>query len=98
MNTMSRIRALRAIVTGGAGFIGSHVVDALLPRGDEGLVLDDLSTGKRENVPEDAELDVVDIPQPPEGRFGGGRVRFHLPPQLDGRGSVERPAEDAAGN
>src|SRR5919201_1292240 len=51
---------LRAIVTGGAGFIGSHVVEALLARGDEVLVLDDLSSGKRTNVPE-ARLEVVDI-------------------------------------
>ena len=41
---------MRALVTGGAGFIGSHVVEALLARGDEVHVLDDLSKGKRENV------------------------------------------------
>ena len=41
---------MRALVTGGAGFIGSHVVDALLARGDEVVVLDDLSSGKRENL------------------------------------------------
>ena len=41
---------MRAIVTGGAGFIGSHVADALLARGDEVHVVDDLSTGYRENV------------------------------------------------
>ena len=55
---------MRAIVTGGAGFIGSHVVDALLTRGDDVLVLDDLSRGKRENVPEGAQLEVVDIREP----------------------------------
>ena len=38
---------MRAIVTGGAGFIGSHLVDALLARGDEVHVVDDLSSGKR---------------------------------------------------
>lgn len=42
----------RILVTGGCGFIGSHVVDALLARGDEAVILDDLSTGKRGNVPE----------------------------------------------
>ena len=41
---------MRAVVTGGAGFIGSHVVEALLARGDEVHALDDLSAGKRENV------------------------------------------------
>src|SRR5205823_10398510 len=55
------IRRVRAVVTGGAGFIGSHVVDALLARGDEVDVLDDLSHGKRANVPADAELYEVDI-------------------------------------
>src|SRR3954451_23245878 len=42
--------AMRALVTGGAGFIGSHLVDALLERGDEVSVVDDLSTGRRENL------------------------------------------------
>ena len=41
---------MRVLVTGGAGFIGSHIVDALVDRGDEVVVLDDLSTGKRENL------------------------------------------------
>ena len=41
---------MKSVVTGGAGFIGSHLVDALAARGDEVLVLDDLSSGKRENL------------------------------------------------
>ncbi|HEX2587441.1 MAG TPA: NAD-dependent epimerase/dehydratase family protein, partial [Gaiellales bacterium] len=45
-----------AIVTGGAGFIGSHVADALLARGDRVAVVDNLATGKRERVPDGAEF------------------------------------------
>ena len=41
---------MRALVTGGAGFIGSNLVDALLARGDQVSVVDDLSTGRRENL------------------------------------------------
>jgi len=89
---------LRAIVTGGAGFIGSHVVDALLARGDEVLVLDDLSSGKRENVPDGARLEVVDVREPLGAHFEGAEACFHLAAQVDVRVSVERPADDAATN
>jgi UDP-glucose 4-epimerase len=88
---------LRAIVTGGAGFIGSHVVEALLAGGDEVVALDDLSTGKRENVPEGARLVVADLRQPLGELFDDVRpeVCFHLGAQVDVRVSVERPAHDA---
>lgn len=52
---------MRVLVTGGAGFIGSHVADALLLSGHEVLVLDDLSTGKRSNVPAKASFEQADI-------------------------------------
>ena len=52
------------LVTGGAGFIGSHLCDALIARGDSVRVLDDLSTGRRANLPEGAELIVGDIADP----------------------------------
>jgi len=87
---------VRAIVTGGAGFIGSHVVEALLDRGDEVHVLDDLSKGKRENVPDGAELHVADIREP-DAVFDAVRPEavLHLAAQADVRVSVERPALDA---
>jgi UDP-glucose 4-epimerase len=87
---------MRAIVTGGAGFIGSHAADALLERGDEVHVLDDLSTGKRERVAEGARLHVADIRAPDEV-FDEVRpdAVLHLAAQADVRASVERPDHDA---
>lgn len=52
---------MRVVVTGGAGFIGSHVADAFVERGEDVLVLDDLSSGSRENVPAAAELGELDV-------------------------------------
>ena len=87
---------MRAIVTGGAGFIGSHVVDALLARGDVVHVLDDLSKGKRENVAAGAELHVADIRDPDAVFDGvGPDAVLHLAAQVDVRVSVERPELDA---
>src|SRR5215471_4845101 len=87
---------MRALVTGGAGFIGSHVADALLDRGDEVHVLDDLSKGRRENVPTGAELHVADV-RDPDGAFDVVRPEavFHLAAQADVRTSLERPEHDA---
>jgi UDP-glucose 4-epimerase len=88
---------VRAIVTGGAGFIGSHVVEALLARGDEVTVVDDLSSGRRENVPEAARLVEGDIRRGVEAVFDEVRpeVCFHLAAQVDVRVSVDRPGQDA---
>jgi UDP-glucose 4-epimerase len=87
---------MRALVTGGAGFIGSNLVDALVARGDEVHVLDDLSKGKRENVADAAELHVADIRSPDEA-FDAAEpeVVFHLAAQADVRVSVDRPDFDA---
>ena len=52
---------MRVLVTGGAGFIGSHIVDALLEAGHEPVVVDDLSTGSRDNVPAGVPLEVIDV-------------------------------------
>jgi UDP-glucose 4-epimerase len=97
---------MRALVTGGAGFIGSHLVDALLDRGDEVAVVDDLSTGKRENLKgalaRGAELHQVDIRDLARLReaFAAGRpdIVFHLAAQIDVRKSIEDPAWDAGIN
>jgi UDP-glucose 4-epimerase len=88
---------VRAVVTGGAGFIGSHVVDALLARGDEVHVLDNLSSGKRANVAAGAQLHEADIRQDTADVFAEARpeVCFHLAAQIDVRVSVERPDLDA---
>jgi UDP-glucose 4-epimerase len=91
---------VRAVVTGGAGFIGSHVVEALLARGDEVTVVDDLSRGRRENVPEEARLVERDIREGLEPLFDEARPEacFHLAAQVDVRVSVERPEYDAGVN
>ena len=93
---------MRALVTGGAGFIGSHVVDALVARGDEVLVIDDLSTGKHENLDQakakGATLEVGDITDARvllttlEG-FKPEAI-FHLAAQIDVRKSMADPAFD----
>jgi UDP-glucose 4-epimerase len=83
---------VRAVVTGGAGFIGSHVVEALLARGDEVTVVDNLATGKRERVPEAATLVEHDIREPFDV---DAEVVFHLAAQADVRVSVEDPGFDA---
>jgi UDP-glucose 4-epimerase len=91
---------VRAIVTGGAGFIGSHVVDALVARGDEVTVVDSLVHGKRENVSAGASLHVLDIREPLDDLFDEVRPEavFHLAAQADVRVSVEYPVDDAAIN
>jgi UDP-glucose 4-epimerase len=88
---------VRAVVTGGAGFIGSHVVDALLARWDEVHVLDDFSRGKRENVPEGVHVHEADIRSDSGRVFAEVRpeICFHLAAQADVRVSVERPDFDA---
>jgi UDP-glucose 4-epimerase len=97
---------MKTLVTGGAGFIGSNLVDALLARGDEVTVLDNLSTGRRVNLDGAlaggarlAEVDVCD--QAAVGAvFAEARPQlvFHLAAQIDVRRSVAEPAFDAAVN
>jgi UDP-glucose 4-epimerase len=91
---------MRTIVTGGAGFIGSHVVEALVDRGDEVHVVDDLSKGRRENVPGAATLNVYDIREPLDALAveTDAQAIVHLAAQADVRVSVAEPARDAAVN
>ena len=97
---------MRCLVTGGAGFIGSNLVDALLARGDEVTVVDDLSTGRRENLDralaagaELAETDIRDGAALRElAREARPEAVFHLAAQIDVRNSVEDPAFDASIN
>jgi UDP-glucose 4-epimerase len=86
---------MRALVTGGAGFIGSHLVDALVARGDDVLVLDDLSTGRREYVNPAAEFRAHDVREPFQVEAD---VVFHLAAQADVGTSMERPSFDAEVN
>jgi UDP-glucose 4-epimerase len=90
---------VRVVVTGGAGFVGSHVAEALVGRGDEVVVLDNLSSGSREKVPEGARLVEADI-RDPDDVFDDVRpeVCFHLAAQADVGTSVERPDYDAEVN
>ena len=95
---------MRALVTGGGGFIGSNLVDALVERGDEVTIVDDLSTGKHHNLDvalgADAnlvELDIRDAPALAE-QFErvAPEVVFHMAAQIDVRRSVADPALDCA--
>jgi len=91
---------VRAVVTGGAGFIGSHVVEALLGRGDEVHVVDNLVTGKRENLASGATLHERDIREPLDDVFAAVRPELvvHLAAQADVGTSVEQPRFDAEVN
>ena len=91
----------RVLVTGGAGFIGSHIAQAYLADGWEVVVLDDLSRGKRHNVPSGARFVQADMRSPEARKLlaeGGFTVLNHHAAQIDVRVSVDEPALDAAIN
>ena len=91
---------MRAIVTGGAGFIGSHLVDALISRGDEVHIVDSLATGRRENLSGGAILHERDIRESLADLFDEVEPErvFHLAAQADVGTSVEKPELDAEVN
>ena len=91
----------RVLVTGGAGFIGSHVVEAHIAAGDEVTVLDNLSTGQRGNLPAGVTLIEADVRSEEARRvIAGGRfaVVNHHAAQIDVRRSVNDPVADAECN
>jgi UDP-glucose 4-epimerase len=91
----------RVLVTGGAGFIGSHVADLFIANGWEVTVVDDLSSGKRQNLPKKAEFHEISVTTPEFSRLvdsGKFDVVAHLAGQIDVRKSVADPIADAQTN
>jgi len=102
----NKLPAMHCVVTGGAGFIGSNLVDGLLARGDTVAVIDNLSSGKRENLAPALtagaqlhEVDVTDASAVADVFAARApEVVFHLAAQIDVRYSVDQPAGDATTN
>jgi len=91
----------KVLVTGGAGFIGSHLVDKLIEIGHQVVVIDDLSTGKKENLNPKAkfyELDICDSKVSQIFQEEKPEIVFHLAAQIDVRKSVEDPIQNAKVN
>lgn len=100
-NTSGDGLAKHVLITGGAGFIGSHVCEHFLEQGWSVDVLDDLSTGRRENLPPAAVLHVMDVRSPEAAALVRDRradVLVHLAAQMDVRKSVADPVHDAGIN
>jgi len=96
-----RERNSTVLVTGGAGFIGSHIADALLEQGHRVLIVDDLSTGRADNIPGAAELHRLDIRSAEAARLITSEpivAIYHLAAQMDVRRSTEDPVFDASVN
>ena len=92
---------MNVLVSGGAGFIGSHVVDALIGAGHRVVVVDDLTTGRRANVHPRATLHAIDVRDPRLGTIvesAGPDVVVHAAAQISVARSVADPVTDAAIN
>lgn len=90
-----------ALVTGGAGFIGSHIVDALISKRIKVYVVDDLSSGQKSNINPNAHFTKLSVNSPAFGEYlkkVKPDVVFHLAAQINVRKSVENPIEDANTN
>lgn len=90
-----------ALVTGGAGFIGSHVADAFIGNGWDVTIVDDLSSGKRQNIPTKAKFHEIGVNSPGFSALvssGNFDVVAHLASQIDVRKSVADPIADASTN
>ncbi len=83
---------MKCVVSGGAGFIASHLTDRLIADGHEVTVIDDLSSGKKENVHKDARFIKKDIRKSIERELSGTEVVFHFAADPDVRGSALAPA------
>jgi UDP-glucose 4-epimerase len=91
----------KVLITGGAGFIGSHVADEFIANGWDVTIVDDLSSGKRENLPAKATFHEIGVNSPEFSKLAGtGRfdVVAHLASQIDVRNSVADPIADATTN
>ena len=91
----------KALVTGGAGFIGSHVADLLLSEGWDVTIVDDLSSGKTENIAASAKFHEIGMTSGELARLVSDQkfdVVAHLAGQIDVRKSVDDPIEDATTN
>jgi UDP-glucose 4-epimerase len=89
---------MKALVTGGAGFIGSHLVRGLVKRGHQVHVIDDLSTGRAGRIHPDAVLHVADIRSPAAGKIiaeAKPDIVYHLAAQADVQHSIKEPYTDA---
>jgi len=91
----------KILVTGGAGFVGSHLTDKLIEKGHDVVVIDNLSTGKKENLNPKAkfyEMDICDSNISQIFQDEKPEIVFHFAAQIDVRKSVKDPIQDAEVN